>query len=957
MPSTTTQYKEQTHTDAQGYTYTTVSNDENGVRTYRLKNGLTVILAQNFDAPKIQTYIPVKTGSNNDPADNTGLAHYLEHLMFKGTSKIATANWDKEKPLLDELSELFEAHKAEQNPEKKKEIYKKIDALSYDASSFAIANEYDKIISSIGATNTNAHTWLDETVYKNNIPNNELERWLMIEKERFSEITLRLFHTELEAVYEEFNRAQDNDSRLTHNAMMEVLFPIHPNGQQTTLGKAEHLKNPSMKAIHRYFDNFYVPNNYALVLVGDLEFDKTIALVDQYFGSFPYQELPLKTKIVEKPLDKIITKSVKSPSNTRLHLAWRSDSYGTKEAMLADVVANLLSNKGEAGLLDININQTQKALWAQAYSVGLKQYGYFTAVIVPKENQSLEQAKNLILEQIQLIKNGNFTEHQLKAIINDFKTQRIKSWETADGLATTLYDTFIKERTWEDELNEMPQYEAYTKEDVALFAQEFFQDNYVEILKEKGNNENLIRVENPGITPVKINRDTQSAFFQKIANIHTPSIAPIFINYQKAIQESVILDKKFFFVPNIHNRLAQIHYIFPLGTDHDKELVLALQYVQYLGTDQYSPELIRKEFYELGINFDFRFTHNELSIILSGLEENLEKGISLLHHWLQNCIANKTVYQDFVQTILESRDFAKKDKGRIMAALTNYAKFGKESRQRDVLSSQQLQEMDIHLLIQKIKNLFHYPYDVFYYGCEPNNTKSYITNFVQTTTTQIPQPKIYPEPKTEAKVFFTQYDMVQVEMSRIASGNFVDQSIFGTINVFNEYFGRGLSSIVFQEMRESKSLAYSAYVSYNTATEAEKNDFVTTYIGTQPDKLNIAIQTLETLMQQLPQIPLQFDNAKNSVLRQIESGRIVRAQQFLNFRKLNKLGIYNDIRENMYQEVKELTLEKLNEMYLQRINSLQYNTAIIGKKENIDFQKLEKLGPISELSLEEIFGY
>ena len=180
-------YSEQQHTDSQGYTYTTISNDENGVRKYQLKNGLQVFLAQNFDAPKIQTYIPVKTGSNNDPSDNTGLAHYLEHMMFKGTSKIATANWDKEKPFLDELSELFEAHKAEQNPEKKKEIYKKIDAISYQASEFAIANEYDKIISSIGATNTNAHTWLDETVYKNTIPSNELERWLMIEKERFSE--------------------------------------------------------------------------------------------------------------------------------------------------------------------------------------------------------------------------------------------------------------------------------------------------------------------------------------------------------------------------------------------------------------------------------------------------------------------------------------------------------------------------------------------------------------------------------------------------------------------------------------------------------------------------------------------------------------------------------------------------------------------------------------------------
>lgn len=267
-------YKETVHTDKNHYEYITVTNDENNVRIYTLKNGLKVFLAQNFDAPRIQTFIPVRTGSNNDPADNTGLAHYLEHMMFKGTSKIGTQNWEKEKELLDQISALYEEHKAEQNPEKKKEIYKKIDEISQEASQYAIANEYDKAISSLGASGTNAHTWFDETVYKNNIPNNELEKWLKIEKERFSEIVLRLFHTELESVYEEFNRAQDNDTRLVSYELMDALFPTHPNGQQTTLGKPEHLKNPSMKAIHKYFDEYYVPNNYAMVLVGDLDFVK-----------------------------------------------------------------------------------------------------------------------------------------------------------------------------------------------------------------------------------------------------------------------------------------------------------------------------------------------------------------------------------------------------------------------------------------------------------------------------------------------------------------------------------------------------------------------------------------------------------------------------------------------------------------------------------------------------------
>lgn len=306
-------FETQTNTDKQGYTYETVKNDQSGVRVYTLKNGLKVYLAKNDDAPRIQTYIPVRTGSNNDPSDNTGLAHYLEHMVFKGTSKLGTSDWAKEKALLAQISDLYEQHKAEKDPAKKKALYKKIDEVSQEASKYAIANEYDKAISSLGATGTNAHTWLDETVYKNNIPSNELEKWLKVEHERFSELVLRLFHTELEAVYEEYNRAQDNDGRLVNYAMMEALFPKHPNGQQTTIGTSEHLKSPSMVAIHKYFDTYYVPNNMAVVLVGDLDFDKTIKLVDQYFGTFKYKELPMKKMVSEEPMTSIISRTVKSP--------------------------------------------------------------------------------------------------------------------------------------------------------------------------------------------------------------------------------------------------------------------------------------------------------------------------------------------------------------------------------------------------------------------------------------------------------------------------------------------------------------------------------------------------------------------------------------------------------------------------------------------------------------------
>ncbi len=944
-------------TDSNGYTYETITDDDNNVRIYTLNNGLKVYLAQNFDAPKIQTYIPVRTGSNNDPSDNTGLAHYLEHMMFKGTSRIGTSNWPIEKKLLDGIAELFEIHKAEQNPEKKKEIYKKIDVLSQDASKFAIANEYDKCISALGATGTNAHTWFDETVYKNNIPNNELEKWLKIEQERFSEMVLRLFHTELESVYEEFNRAQDNDARLVNYALMELLFPAHPNGQQTTLGKAEHLKNPSMKAIYRYFEEFYVPNNYAMVLVGDLQFDETIKLVDEYFGKFEYRELPPRPKIEEKPLEKISSRTVKSPTAPRVQIAWRTDSYGSDEWLLADLTASILSNKGEAGLLDLNINNSQKALYAGAYSMGLNQYGYISALIVPKEEQTLEQGVQMLLEEIEKIKKGDFPDWMLPAIINDMKLQRMKGLETADGLATNLYQTFIRKQSWKDELEEMDRFQNVTKEDIVKFANDFFKENYVVVYKEKGVNENLIRVENPGITPVQLNREEKSDFLKEILATESEPIEPQFIDFEKEIKTEDLKGKKVSFVQNRYNEIAQVHYIFPFGSDHDKELGLATQVLQYLGTNRYSAEELKQEFYKSGVSHDFKTSADQLIISITALEENLKNGLELLHHWIENAVADQEVYQKYVQTILENRDVAKKDKGRIMKALQNYAKYGPDSRARDVIPKERLLEIQCEDLTGKMKNIFSYPYEIFYYGSDLNNFRGIADSFIHEQKFEIPQKKSYPEPETGGKVYFVDYDMVQMEMSKIGRGNEVDTRDFGKINVFNEYFGSGLSSIVFQEIRESKSLAYSAYAAYQANPELQHPDYITTYIGTQPDKLGIAVETMNELMSELPQYEIQFKSSRDAALKQLAAGRITRTNIFFNQLRLKKLGIDFDLRKNMYKEVKALELPELTAFYNQKIKPVDYNVALLGKRENVDRKAVGKMGKFEELSLEEVFGY
>ena len=952
-------YEPLIHTDKNGFSYASVSNDQNGVRIYTLKNGLKVYLAKNTDAPRIQTYIAVRTGSNNDPKDNTGLAHYLEHMMFKGTSKIGSQNWEKEKVLIQEISDLYEQHKAEKDPEKKKLIYKKIDEVSQEASKYAIANEYDKAISSLGATGTNAHTWFDETVYKNNIPSNELEKWFKVEQERFSELVLRLFHTELEAVYEEFNRGQDNDWRLVSYELMDALFPTHPNGQQTTIGESEHLKNPSMVAIHKYFDKYYVPNNYAIILVGDLDFDKTILLAEKYFGKFQPKELQKPQYPNEKPLDKIIKRVVKSPTAPRVQMAWRTDSYGTKEAILADLVKQILSNSGDAGLIDLNINQKQKLLSAYAYTLPMKYYGYFAVNATPKENQTLDEAKEMLLEQLDLIKKGQFPDWMLSAIINDMKMKKEAELETANGLATHLYEAYIKEKSWEQELEYIQEYEKISKEDIVKFANDFFKDNYVIVYKEKGINDKLVRVENPGITPIQLNRDSQSPFLSNLLNEKVEEIKPKFVDFKKEIKTDKIEGKKLSFVENKSNNIASVDYIFDFGTDNDKEWAIAFSLFEFLGTDKYSAEQLKQEFYKLGVSYNTNIGTDRISISLSGLEENLHKGAALFHHYLMNVKSDEQVYKNVVETILESREIAKKDKNKITAALTNYAKYGKESRFRDIVSKERLTSAKSEDFIGKIKNIIHYPFDIFFYG---KDLKSFKKNFaplikMAKTTQNIPAPKMYPEPNTTGKVYFANYDMVQMEMSQVGRGEMNNLSDFGKINVFNEYFGRGLSSIVFQEIREARSLAYSASVNYVHPRDLKKHNYVNTYIGTQANKLGQAVEAMSDLMKNLPQQQAQFSNARNSTLKQISSQRVTKRNIYYTYLAMQKLGVNYDIRKDLYNEVQNLDLNQLTNFYNQKVKPVTYNTAVIGKKENLDMNAISKLGEFTEVSLEEIFGY
>ena len=265
---------------AKDYKYATVPGDLMQTRIYTLDNGLKVYISVNQEKPRIQTFIAVRTGSKNDPSETTGLAHYLEHLMFKGTKQFGTNNPQAEAPLLDEIEKRYEEYRLVTDPELRRQKYHEIDSISQLAAQYFIPNEYDKLMAAIGAEGSNAYTSNDVTCYTEDIPSNEVENWAKIQSDRFKNMVIRGFHTELEAVYEEYNIGLSSDQRKLFYTISKMLWPNHPYGTQTTIGTQEHLKNPSIVNIKNYFNKWYVPNNVAICMAGDLDPEKAIALID-----------------------------------------------------------------------------------------------------------------------------------------------------------------------------------------------------------------------------------------------------------------------------------------------------------------------------------------------------------------------------------------------------------------------------------------------------------------------------------------------------------------------------------------------------------------------------------------------------------------------------------------------------------------------------------------------------
>ncbi|MDR0961839.1 MAG: insulinase family protein, partial [Mediterranea sp.] len=572
--------------------YESVQGDPLNARIYTLNNGLKVYMTVNKEQPRIQTYIAVRVGGKNDPAETTGLAHYFEHLMFKGTQEFGTSNYEAEKPLLDQIEREFEIYRKTTDEDARKAIYHTIDSLSYEASKYAIPNEYDKLMAAIGANGTNAYTSFDVTCYTEDIPSNEVENWAKIQADRFKHNVIRGFHTELETVYEEKNMSLTRDPRKMYEAVLTSLFPHHPYGTQTVLGTQEDLKNPSITNIKNYYKEWYVPNNMAICLSGDFNPDAVIATIEKYFGDLvPNPNLPKLNVDPETEILEPISKDVLGLDAENIALAWRFPGAADKDAGTLQVVSQILYN-GQAGLIDLDLTQQQKTLSAYCSPMIMSDYSALLMQGRPKQGQTLEEVRDLLLGEVKKLRDGDFDDKLLEANINNFKLSRLQQLESNDARADWFVQSFINGTNWADEVNFIDQVSKLTKADIVAFANKYLKDsNYAVIYKRQGKDPNEMKIAKPQITPIVMNRDSASAFLKEIQLSDVTPIEPVFLDFSKDMTQLTgkagipVLYKQ-----NTTNDLFQLIYWFDMGNNNDKALGLAAQYLEYLGTSDMTPE-------------------------------------------------------------------------------------------------------------------------------------------------------------------------------------------------------------------------------------------------------------------------------------------------------------------------------------------------------------------------------
>ena len=928
--------------------------------SYKLDNGLTVILSEDHSQQKVFGVVVVKAGGKDDPVDATGMAHYQEHMLFKGTDELGTTDWEAEQVHIDKIFELYDELGATKDDAKRKEIQTQINAESLEANKYVIPNELSNIIKSMGGTSLNAGTGTDQTVFYNAFPPNEIERWLELYSHRFINPVFRGFQAELEVVYEEKNMYEDMFQFKMIAEFNKYFFKKHPYGQQTIIGTTEDLKNPSLTKMFQFFETWYVPNNMALVIVGDFDTETIKPMIAEKFGRLKEGELPERVVYEEKPFNgrEFVEKRL-SPIKLGI-LGFRTVPAGHKDELTLEIANNILSNQYQTGLLD-QLSLDNEILMAMPMSMIQNDHGATMLLFIPKIiGQKLEDAEKLVLEKVEMLKAGEFSDEIFEAVKQNAYKDYELSLENLENKALVFSYIFSRGQSIEDYLNYPMKINEITKQDVIDVANKYYGDNFLAFYSKMGSPDKQ-KIDKPGYEPLITNTNKKSDFANKFEKMNVPEANIDYVDFDKDLSKINLKNgNQLYLTNNFINDIFSFTMKIGIGDIKEPLLEYASALMNFSGTEDKDIKQIKTEFGNLGTSYSISSDKNYVTISLQGLDENFEKSIILLNELLTKPKLDPKKLDIIVDGAKTERQMEKLEPASVATALFEYMKYKEKSKYIARLTIKEIKNLDTEFLVKTFQNSLNYETEFHYVG---TNSEKDIKNILNDNLifTEKPIKSESPvimevEQYTENTVIFVNKPKaLQTKVYFMINGVEYDKKQLPVINAFNQYFGGGFSGLVLQEIREYRSMAYGAGAWYVAPKKEGANTIFYGYISTQADKTVGAIDIFHGLVREMPEKPERTEMIKHY----LQQSALTSSPSFRNLSETisrwETKGYTKDPRIENVKAYQSLTFENILNFYTKNIKNKPMVIAVVGDKKSIDIKALEKYGKVIKMKEKKLF--
>lgn len=936
-----------------------------GLSTYKLPNGLTVMVWEDDNQPNVFGRVAVNVGSADEPLEYTGLAHYLEHVMFKGTNKIGSLDWTKEEPIYQNIIAKYDEMAEESDPEKKTAIANEINQLTIEAAKYSVSNEFSFLIENIGGTYLNASTWYDYTNYHNFFPPAQINKWLEISSRRFIDPVYRAFQTELETVYEEYNRAQDDPQSNYRNYLYSIAFQGHPYGR-SVIGLPEHLKNPRLSQLIAFYDKYYVPENMVLILVGNIKAKEVMPRITATFGRLQNKPAPTVTDRKVSPITSKEQFSAKVGSYPMLTLVYNGIAPNSKQANTLSVAMELLNNSDRTGVLD-KLFLDGEVAYAVSTSLELKEGGRIIIQAMPtfdknlRKFESLNTVEKLVTKAIEKLQKGPIEDWKLDAIKGKMIRESELAFESSEDIATILQKAFI----YGIDINEILNYKeiiaSITIDDVKKELNQVFNNNYITIKTEKGNTKNDNSIKKPDYDPIELLNE-KSKYANNFMNIPTVDKEPSFVDFASISTKQVNKKSKLWYKKNTVNDIFLLTLRYGVGNNEFPKLDYAVSLLNTAGIQQmFDPQQLKQALSILNVTVSYSVRDNYFSITLYGYEQGLKEACQLLSsQLLMPKLDDKQLSQLTGRTFGDRQ--SRKDNAQILSnALSEYLCYGDNSSYIKELTDKEVNDLVISELTGDVNRAINYEADIFYTG-------SLSMDSVYTTLTQnlplVADEKSSTSPQdkelasvTENVVYFLPNNKTeQAHLYFFMPTLKYDLKNKVIMDVFTQYYSGGFNSLIIKEIREKNSMAYQAGAYLVPPINIGNPTYLYGFVGTQNDKANDALDIFMTLIREMPENEARLDEIKTFLKQDYLTTKPNFRNQASQIENWERLGLDHDPTEDYLKALDALTFEDFLNFYKTNIQNQPMAIGIMGNTNSIDKERLNKYGKVININDKKLFN-